>query len=544
MISVDVSPDKKTLTASFKYDPVVVALIKAIPGRKYNPVDRNWIIPIWPESIAELSKLVTVPTDEARVILESGGAVQRVDPESLPEMEIVSLREPPLWKHQRLMVAWAKHHQAALWHCGMGTGKTRAAVDFIQTEQFKTVLVACPLSVVAAWKKQISLFSVYLDNIKAVCLDSGSVAKKMAEAEAALKLGAVTGGTVAIVINYESLWREPFGAWALKQKFDLFIMDEIQANKSPGGKSSRYCHKLSKTCGKILGLSGTPLPHSPMDAYGVFRALDDSIFGTSFQRFRMRYAVMGGFQNKQVVAYTNQDEMSAKINSIRIHVSRDVLDLPPAVHIEQVFELDTRTRKIYNELENELYVAVDAGEVTAANALTKLLRLQQITSGYLPLDVEGREDRKYEALHTGKADLLKTILDGLDQNEPVIVFCRFRHDLESVQAVCADMGRGCLELSGTRKQLAEWQAGDAPVIAVQVGAGSEGIDLTRAAYCVYYSLGFSLNQYEQSLARPHRPGQHRTVFFYHLIAEKTVDRKVYSALKERKAVIEAVLNRR
>lgn len=223
-------------------------------------------------------------------------------------------------------------------------------------------------------------------------------------------------------------------------------------------------------------------------------------------------------------------------------MSRDVLDLPEAVHIEQSFEMDSKTMKIYRELENELYVAVESGEVTAANALTKLLRLQQITSGYLTLDTESGEDRRYERLNNSKAELLKTILDGLEHDEPVVVFCRFTPDIESVKSACLETGRTCLELSGHKKELQQWQSCDAPVIAVQIGTGAEGIDLTRAAYCVYFSLGFSLNQYEQSLARCHRPGQRRTVFYYHLIAENTVDRKVYSALKERKNIIEAILS--
>lgn len=540
MINIDLTPDGKAIVASFRYDPGIVQAIKRIPGRRYNPDGRNWIIPLFPESIAELSRLVINPTGAARKAIESNGVRERANVEHLPDCDIVSRPDLPLWKHQRQMIAWARHHKAALWHCGMGTGKTRTAIDLIQTEGFKNVLIACPNAVIDVWRNQFKNWAV--KEILVVCLDKGSVSKKTDTADSAIKLNAAVDGQLVIVINYESLWREPFGSLALKQNFDLFIQDEIQANKSPGGKSSRYCHKLAKTCGKVLGLSGTPLPHSPMDAYGVFRALDDSIFGTSFQRFRSRYAVMGGFQNKQVVAYQNRDEMSAKIDSIRIHVSRDVLDLPDAVHIEQTFELDSKTRKIYRELENELYVAVESGEVTAANALTKLLRLQQITSGYLTLDTESGEDRSYERLNNSKAELLKTILDGLEQDEPVVVFCRFTHDIESVKAACLETGRTCLELSGHKKELQQWQAGDAPVIAVQIGTGAEGIDLTRAAYCVYFSLGFSLNQYEQSLARCHRPGQKRTVFYYHLIAENTVDRKVYLALKDRKNIIEAILN--
>ena len=85
--------------------------------------------------------------------------------------------------------------------------------------------------------------------------------------------------------------------------------------------------------------------------------------------------------------------------------------------------------------------------------------------------------------------------------------------------------RTARELSGSRHELEEWQDGAGQVLAVQIQAGGLGVDLTRAAYCIYYSLGFSLSEYEQSLARVHRPGQTRPVAYYHLIAEHTVDRR-------------------
>ena len=86
------------------------------------------------------------------------------------------------------------------------------------------------------------------------------------------------------------------------------------------------------------------------------------------------------------------------------------------------------------------------------------------------------------------------------------------------------------------------QAGKATVLAVQIQSGGTGIDLTRARYCVYLSAGYSLGDYEQSLARVHRPGQSRSVHYYHLVAQGTVDEKVYEALRNRKQVVESVLS--
>jgi SNF2 family DNA or RNA helicase len=113
--------------------------------------------------------------------------------------------------------------------------------------------------------------------------------------------------------------------------------------------------------------------------------------------------------------------------------------------------------------------------------------------------------------------------------------------LKAVHIAAKDAGLTSLELSGAKRGLAKWQKGGADVLVVQIQSGAEGIDLTRAHYAIYYSLGFSLGGYEQSLARIHRPGQKSKVTYYHLIVDKSVDVKVYKALKNKKKVIDAML---
>jgi len=123
----------------------------------------------------------------------------------------------------------------------------------------------------------------------------------------------------------------------------------------------------------------------------------------------------------------------------------------------------------------------------------------------------------------------------------VVVFCRFHRDLDAVNRIADEAGRRSLELSGRMDELKRWQAGEVPVLAVQIDSGGLGIDLTRARYAIYYSLGFSLGSYEQSLARVHRPGQTRPVEYIHLLAEGTVDEKVMAALSNRADVVNSVL---
>ena len=101
------------------------------------------------------------------------------------------------------------------------------------------------------------------------------------------------------------------------------------------------------------------------------------------------------------------------------------------------------------------------------------------------------------------------------------------------------------ELSGRRHDLAEWQDGKTSVLVANTASGGIGVDLTRASYGVFYSVGHSLSEYLQAVARLHRPGQTKTTHFYNLVAsvdgKQTVDTQVYKALSERKEVIDAII---
>jgi SNF2 family DNA or RNA helicase len=241
-----------------------------------------------------------------------------------------------------------------------------------------------------------------------------------------------------------------------------------------------------------------------------------------------------------VKSWKRQDELTAKLDSIACRVTADeVLDLPDTIHEVIEVELSAATLRFYDRMESEMTAEIASGTVTAGNALVKLLRLQQATGGFCRVDdgvvvaIDGTP-AKQAALADRLADLPDT--------EPVVVFCRFRTDLEAVAAVARQLGREYAEVSGERKDLDRWQRGDAVILGVQMQSGGVGIDCTRAAYAFYYSLGFSLGDYEQSLARLRRPGQERCCRYYHLVAPGTVDEQVYDALRERRDVVGSVMD--
>jgi len=178
--------------------------------------------------------------------------------------------------------------------------------------------------------------------------------------------------------------------------------------------------------------------------------------------------------------------------------------------------------------------------VTATNTLDRLNKLHQMTGGSLKVEDGGAH--RLRDISTAKRDALQQILESTATDEPVVVFCIYTGDILSIHAAAKTAGRNCFELSGKKNELSEWQkSSQGDVLAVQMQAGGLGISLVRSRYCVYYSVGFSLGLYMQSLARLLRPGQEQPVTYLHLVVANSVDGKVYNALEKRKNVIEEVL---
>jgi SNF2 family DNA or RNA helicase len=200
--------------------------------------------------------------------------------------------------------------------------------------------------------------------------------------------------------------------------------------------------------------------------------------------------------------------------------------------INLMCDLGAKGRRLYQEVSDQFVADLEEGQITASNALSRLLRLQQITSGYGRL-----EDGTDVEIDSSKARVLEDTLTDIGA-EPVVVFTRFVHDLDVVHKVAAKVGVPSYEVSGRRKDLSEWRGG---VLAVQIQAGGLGLDLTRARYAIYYSLGFSLGDYSQSMARLHRPGQSHPVEYIHILASGTVDETVMEALARREAVVDHIL---
>lgn len=454
-----------------------------------------------------------------------------------------------LWHHQQQAIDFALPKRGAGIGAKVGLGKTKIAIELCRAWNARKVLVIAPKAGMGVWPEQMALHSSHLEPI---LTDRNLNLTKRWE-RAHQRINMLNNNGYALIINYEATILEPWRSWLVNRVWDVIICDEAHKLKSAGGAQSKYIARLGKVAKHRLALSGTPLAQSPLDAYAECRFLDTSVFGTSNAMFRSRYAIMDPLFPSRAQSFINMDEFKAKFDSLWYTVTPEQAGvwLPEAIEIERTCELIGEGRKVYDELQGQFCAEIRGGTVTPGNAAVRLLRLQQLTSGHI------RDDSaQLIKVNSSKAELLREVLEELPDDEPVVVFCRFRPDLALVHAIGSALNRQVAELSGERNELAEWKEGErnfgegtficsvpAPsILAVQIQAGSAANDFTRARYVIYFSVGHSLLDFEQSKGRVRRPNStYETVFYIYLIAKNTVDRRVYRALRNNKRVIDDIM---
>lgn len=458
-----------------------------------------------------------------------------------------------LWQHQKDAVNFVFNREAAILSLDMGTGKTAVAVQTCISRGHKLVLVVMPKNVLfsGVWSKEIDLaFSAMNKPYWAYPLDKGTTTVKTQRMIDTIRQAKNLPFPLFVLVNYDTIWRSPLKETILRFKWDCIILDEAHRIKAAGSKVSKFFAQVQRhgIAKQRLALTGTPMPNSPLDVYGLCRFIDPSLFGTNFAQFQDRYAVMGGFNRYQVLRFRNLNDLYERFDMVSYRVTAaDVLDLPDSVHITRSTELESKAQGYYNGLANDFMLEINQKEIVADNILVKLLRLQQLTGGFVKWD-----NGNYEQISKAKIELLGEILDelptvtddeGIVSKEPVVVFCRFHQEIDAIKSLASDKGYLVSEESGRRKELANWQNGAPGMLVAQIQSGSEGVDLTRARYTIYFSKVYSLGVYQQSLRRTLRPGQTRTTFFIHLTVAGTVDDDIEKCLDKKTDIINYLLDR-
>jgi SNF2 family DNA or RNA helicase len=229
------------------------------------------------------------------------------------------------------------------------------------------------------------------------------------------------------------------------------------------------------------------------------------------------------------------EDFLRKMHSVAFRVTKaECLDLPDITEEVRTVDLEKDAMKLYDSIEDESYAELDESEVTTANILTRLLRLSQITGGHLTDD-----DGIVNTVSKAKLDALSDIIDSaIAEDKKLVIMARFVPELDDIQELLEKKKIDYAVVRGGVKdrddEIHRFQYDDkCRVFVGQIAAAGLGITLTAASTMVFYSLDYSMSNFEQAKARIHRAGQKENCHYIYLVCKGTVDRKVLNALRKK-----------
>ena len=444
------------------------------------------------------------------------------------------------FQHQRdALTAGAKHRDFA-YFMEMGTGKTKVAIDnanyMKQNSWIDWAVVIAPNSVYRNWISEIQKHShgavIHVHKDKEIYGD-------VRHPERHLKW---------FLINVEALSHKS-GVDKLKNLLSrkgvnhLMILDESTTIKNRSAKRTRNICKLGKLAEYRRILTGSPITKSPLDLYTQCEFLSPHLLGfDSFFTFRARYAVMqqiemGGRQMLFPKYYTNLDELTHKLKAFSFRVKKkDCLDLPDKLYTVRKINLTAKQAEIYNRLKRYAYATINQDEVSFANKLTEILRLHQVTNGFVKSD-----DGTIQVFDD--CPKLKELMEILEETEgKFIIWANYVQNIKTIiEKIKEKYGADSVvsifgEVSTEDRQQAVSKFQNDSSCRFFVGnpsTGGYGLTLTSASYVVYFSNSYNLEVREQSEDRAHRIGQDKNVTYIDLITENTIDEFIVSALDKK-----------
>lgn len=422
----------------------------------------------------------------------------------------------------------------------MGTGKTLTSIAIVgqlrRERKIDRLLIVAPLSILGVWRDEFAKFAAFRHSLVVL---QGTMAKK------ADTIRHMNGASLQIlVVNYESVWRleKELAAW----KPDMIVCDEGHKIKTHNIAASKTLHALAAKAKYRLLLTGTVITNKPVDVFSQYKFADPKVYGNSFYQFRNRFFDMVGYGNyTPVMKKSMETEFTERLHSIAFRATKDeCLDLPEFTDIIQRVELEPAAMRTYKQLVKDSYAELSEGTVTVTNVLTQLLRLSQLTGGFIGNDA----DASAEQVSSAKLDALSDLVDSaVHDGKKLVVIARFIPEINAICKMLKEKGIHYARISGEvkdrPKEIDAFQNDpDVMVFMGQIATAGLGITLTAASTMVFYSLDYSMSNYEQTRARIHRVGQRFPCTYIHLVAKDTVDEKVLKALNDKASLAKTLVD--
>jgi len=416
-----------------------------------------------------------------------------------------------------------------------GTGKTIGLLNICDAIRLRTLVVAPKSTMRAAWIEDARHFPA-LDVRLAW---HGNKAERISIIREGLWDIAVT--------NYETF--KSHAADFLAAGVRRLIVDESSKIKNYNSAITKAVHQFADRMESVYLLSGTPAPNNPTEYWGQLRAIDKGAAGVSYWGFAHRYATpikrrVASLGKEIISGWTQTDgQRTALAECLKPHCwflkKTECVDLPEQSDRVIDVYLSDDERIAYENAAKSLRIELADGTVSRIKANAALTKCRQILGGQV------RAAGEIVKTGSSKLNALSDLLDELGAQTPVVIWAEYTAEIDAIMELLNQRGEPSERIDGSTSHYAgaivkRFQDGDTFRVVCQPQAAGHGITLTRASDSIYFSLGFSAEQYEQSRDRIHRVGQGRPCTYYLLIVPGTTDIACLKTVRKKMSAADAV----
>ena len=444
-----------------------------------------------------------------------------------------------------LEMSWKKEVFALFME--MGTGKSKVLLDNISMlydkGKINGALIIAPKGVYKNWLES-EIPTHLVDHIqkKAVLWQALINKKQKAKLDTLFKSEVDLHILIMNVEAFSTKKGLDFAAKFLSCHNALVAIDESTTIKNPSAQRTKNIQRLSKLSKYRRILTGSPVTKSPLDLYTQCEFLDEYLLDfSSYYAFRTRYALMktanfNGRSVQLVVGYRNLAELSETVKKFSYRVLKDdCLDLPPKTFMKRIIQLSPEQKRLYEQMKSMALAELNGKMLTTFNAVTQIMRLQQITCGHFKAD-----DDSIQEIKNNRITELMSVLEEVEGK--AVIWAHWRHDIATIVREIEEEYPGSVMTyygdttpEDRQKAIREMQDPESK-IRFLVGTpqtGGYGITLTGASTMIYYSNGYDLLLRQQSEARIDRISQKKPMTYIDILAEDTVDEKIVKALRKK-----------
>ena len=568
----------------FKYDPTLVAMIKQIPGKEWNPGEKLWRI--HKDKLGMLLNMLKGSKYADAYELQSNeqiGENAEIEPTTtIPNVDLTGIKlfvedGSKLYPHQLDFMKYAIDRQRKGYRSGFlcadspGLGKTIESVNYAMYNklynQYKHCLVICNVNT-SKYNWQDDIRKHTNGEMSGYILGSrkrkhpkpgqatyivGSSQNKLDDLLCGHMYGDDTEPELPyfIILNVEAIRMKVGKRYPIADKIidmindgelNMIIIDEVHKNMSPtslqGKQILRIKDKTHSRC-TWVSLTGTPIVNKPTDVFLPMRLIDAHNF-TSYYKWCQYFCVYGGYGGHEVIAYRNIPRLKFMLQQNMIRRRKeDVLNLPDKIHMDVYVENTKYQSRLAEEVTMDL-IAHAEEIANDLNPMVRFLRLRQVNGSPELVDHDLRVDNTYLKYNAKLVKLLELLEEIHERGEKTVIFSNWVEPLRTLFKFLSSKYKVCCftgTMSEAERQKHKRVFMNNPEYTVMIGTiGALGTThtLTAANNIIFYDEPWTYADKLQAEDRCHRISAKKSVNVYTLISKDTIDERVHDIVYSKK----------